>query len=930
MSFGHRTVGGAALLVAFTTAIVSNGSRTVAHAQELTSALVGTVTDPQGGVIRDAAVRLASPFLIGGPLSERTDARGQFRFPGLAPGLYVLDVERSGFAPYHEDGIRLGAGATVEKLVALPLAGVAESVRVVSGPDLEARSSGLEARFDSDYLRTMPSRRASMFDAIRATPGVSATSPSSATTTTVTALGSGVNENAFLIDGTNTTCPCNGVARAEIGVDFIQEIQVRSAGASAEFGNIQGAVFNVITRQGGDRYAYDLSYYVQPPALTSQPVLLQLETGEAQRTGYARERYRDLTTDLGGPLVRGRAWFFAGYQYLRDFDSQPGSDPAYPRRYEQNKLFAKLTWKPAAGMRLQHTYHQERWVRPDPPTSITPFEATLRRSAWVPALTFAHLSHTLSSRVVYDASAGRFFYDEDRTPSSGDLTTPSRIDRDTGVTTAAPPQIGGLTLIRTTARATLTTYVPRILSVDHEVKFGAQWERGEQIGANVIPTGMRFEDRAGQPSRRISSDPSRTAGLALSASAFVTDAIALANRITLNAGIRFDSSRAVSQDVNALDRDGNDTSEIVRGLGTLYTWNVVSPRLGLTAKLTRDSRTVLRSTYGRFHQGVLTGEFTAFHPGVTPVLTHAFDAASGTYSRLVRSVDSSSLQFDPDTRSPYTDTLTLAVDREIAGQTVLTGAYVRKRGRDFIGWTEIGGRYQPESRVLPDGRSLSVLALTNSTRDQRFFLTNPENYSLAYDGFLVGVAKRLSRGWQLSGSYTFSRTVGLQASSGSPAAAPQASTVAQPTMSFGRDPNELTNAYGRLPNDRAHMLRATGTFDIPRVRVLVAASFQQLSGKPWTATTEIELPQGVQRVMLEPRGSRRLASQSLLDVRFSREFRVSAAMTVELFVDILNALNETAAEGLASDDLFAAGFGRPTLFVDPRRAMFGARVNLGR
>src|SRR4029453_11398685 len=102
-----------------------------------------------------------------------------------------------------------------------------------------------------------PTRRASMFDWIRAAPGISPTSPSSATVTTVSAFGSGTNENQFLIDGTNFTCPCNGIARAEPGIVFIQEVNVHSVGASAEFGNVQGAVINVITRQGGDRFLYD-------------------------------------------------------------------------------------------------------------------------------------------------------------------------------------------------------------------------------------------------------------------------------------------------------------------------------------------------------------------------------------------------------------------------------------------------------------------------------------------------------------------------------------------------------------------------------------------------------------------------------------------------------------------------------------------------
>ena len=90
----------------------------------------------------------------------------------------------------------------------------------------------------------------------------------------MSAFGSGTNENQFLIDGTNFTCPCNGVARAEPGVDFIQEVQVQSVGASAEFGNVQGAVINVVTKQGGERFLYDAAYYGQIDGLTSQPVEL--------------------------------------------------------------------------------------------------------------------------------------------------------------------------------------------------------------------------------------------------------------------------------------------------------------------------------------------------------------------------------------------------------------------------------------------------------------------------------------------------------------------------------------------------------------------------------------------------------------------------------------------------------------------------------
>jgi hypothetical protein len=187
----------------------------------------------------------------------------------------------------------------VERTAILKLAGVAESIVVQgSGSRIDARSSGFATRFESEALKAIPVRRFSMFDFIRAAPGVSPTSPTSAANSGVSALGSGVNENLFLLDGTNFTCPCSGGAIAEPAVDIIQEVQVQSIGASAEFGNIQGAVFNVITRQGGNRFLDDASYYGQTASLTSQPVLLPVAAASQSVTAYERIRYRDFTTNV--------------------------------------------------------------------------------------------------------------------------------------------------------------------------------------------------------------------------------------------------------------------------------------------------------------------------------------------------------------------------------------------------------------------------------------------------------------------------------------------------------------------------------------------------------------------------------------------------------------------------------------------------------
>jgi hypothetical protein len=501
-----------------------------------------------------------------------------------------------------------------------------------------------------------------------------------------------------------------------------------------------------------------------------------------------------------------------------------------------------------------------------------------------------------------------------------------------GVTSGAPPRFGSLTITRTTGKATLSHYQPGLFGADHQWRMGGQVERGGHESRGRIPTGVRFTDSNGLPFQAVSSDPSNIGGVAVTASAFASDAITVGDRLTINTGVRFDRSRAVSQDLPAVDLQARETDEIVRGLGTLYTWNIVSPRLGVTMKLSADGRTVLRASYGRFSQGVLTGELEPFHPGATSTTTKTWDPATGAYtSRIVVVNPKINLLLNPETRTPRTDEYSIGVDREVGRRLAVAAAYVRKDGRNFIGWTDVAGQYLEEAQTLADGRSLPVFRLVNAPAARRFLLTNPDGYSMTYNGLVLTAEKRRARGWQAFGSYTLSRVSGLLPSSGTNAAGPQVSTVSPPNpITFGRDPNDLTNAIGRLPNDRPHMFRLMGSVDVPRTGFVLAANLQYFSGKPWAATTQIALPQADQRILLEPRGSRRLSSQSLLDLRISRTFAFGGVSRVELLLDLLNALNDTAEEGLASDNLFSPNFGQPTVFVDPRRAMVSVRLNLGR
>ena len=137
---------------------------------------------------------------------------------------------------------------------------------------------------------------------------------------------------------------------------------------------------------------------------------------------------------------------------------------------------------------------------------------------------------------------------------------------------------------------------------------------------------------------------------------------------------------------------------------------------------------MLRASYGRFNQGVLTGELSPIHPGVTSITTMAYDAATGGYTSLVSVVDPNiNLALDPE-HPP-------ATHRRVLG---------RPRSRDHrrvwpLRWPTSGRTAATSSRGptwaasiakrrgrCADGRSLPVFVLTNSTAARRFLLTNPD------------------------------------------------------------------------------------------------------------------------------------------------------------------------------------------------------------
>jgi hypothetical protein len=88
----------------------------------------------------------------------------------------------------------------------------------------------------------------------------------------------------------------------------------------------------------------------------------------------------------------------------------------------------------------------------------------------------------------------------------------------------------------------------------------------------------------------------------------------------------------------------------------------------------------------------------------------------------------------------------------------------------------------------------------------------------------------------------------------------------------------------------------------------------------------VNLPQGPRQVRIETQGTRRLSSQTLLDLRFSKIFRFQREGRVEILADLLNLGNDTAETSLVTANYASPIFGEPNAFVLPFRAMLGVKL----
>lgn len=891
----------------------------LAHAQRLTGAIKGVVSDESGSPIPGVNVTVSGTALIGGSQLSVTDAEGDYRFPALPPGAYKLSFNLEGFQAVSYDELRVVLGSTIEQNVQLKLSKVSEEL-VITGetPQIDSTKPGYSTNYTQEYLENTPIARFTFFDFVQMAP---ASSPMRFDNTAFahSILGSGTNENMYQMDGTDLTSALTGAAWPWPNTDIIEEIEILDIGAPAEYGNYQGGVVNVVTKSGGNEFHGDGNFYWQTQSLTG-------ENAELDGIPFHRDQYLDGTVQLGGPIIKDKIWIFGGWQSRREHFSEPGTPPESPKKEDDDRYFAKVTFDINSKNKITASIHNDYYNIPGEISITSPIETALVETGSNPTPNVMWTS-TLNDKTFVEVRYAGFYGHDIGKPQNG-VYASGHYDFYTGYHSGGILSWYDGDIWKSQVSGKVSYYADNFIKGNHDFRFGVQYTKAGNDYIYAYTNGVKFYDYNGYPSTAYFQLPYHIGADVTSIGTFADDTWTLSNNLTLNLGVRFDHSVGSIPDFPSLDAGGKETGVTVSGLKDLSNWNVISPRLGFTYQFNTKKATQIRGHYGRYYQAMLTPNIQRAGPARAEIQGFAFNPDTGAYTDLQFDlIPSQQVRIDPDLKDPYTDQFAIGFDREINPTLALGATFVYKRSRDFIGTLNTGATYDEVPFVDPvTGNTITVFNQTNDSSENLFLITNPDFFYENYRGLMITVNKRLTTKWMMNGSLTISRSKGFNAGSSlGPSADQDSSLYPFENANFGQDKNDFINANGLLNGDRTYIFKLQGTYLLPWDMKL-SGNWSWMSGRPYARQITVDLDQGRRTIFAEERdGSRRTSTINLIDLRIEKEIPLSENVRVALSADIFNILNSDAFYDVATT-LTGPLFGVGSVFVPPRRVMLGAKL----
>lgn len=959
-------------------------SPVAARGQSATGDIQGTVVDQSGAVLPGASITVTNTA-TGVEREAVSDTDGRFSTPGLQIGPYEVTAVLSGFATRRQESLQLQVGQTINLRFELGLAALADTI-TVSGrpPTLETTRSQVSSVVDSTAVANLPVNGRNFIDFVLLTPGVTRDVRSG----DISFAGQRGTMNSLIVDGADNNNTFFGQAAGRTGSgrapyqfsqEAVQEFQVNANAYAAEFGRAGGAVINVVTKSGTNRFSGSVFEFYRDKALNANTAI-----NESLNRPKSPYHYNQFGGVLGGPIVRDAHFFFVNYDGQRNtqpnvvFLNAPANTPTDPqtaaalarltplardweRTLNQDVFLAKTDHRLGGANRMTLRYNHQNFTGQgfENGGAQQSFETTGASKVFTRTFN-GTLASVLSSSVFNEA---RVQVGRDREPGEANSANPQ-----------ADVRQGGSLVLRIGRNffSPRETTVERLQFADtltwvsgaHKVKGGVDLQfddilnffPGNFSGAYVFQTLAGFG--SGVPNGAGDTYTQAFAGANTSGatthpdiketSLFVQDEWRATDAVTVNLGLRYDVQRFAQPDVRNGDAQlaaaGIDTSVLNTDN------NNIGPRLGV-AWAPVGSNYVVRAGYGVFYgrtPSIMVG--TAHSNNGVNVQTITFRGASGdpvpTYPATFSSIPSgvalpkpTIFVFDGDYENARTQQMSAGLEYEWMPSATVSVNYLHVRGDDLPRSTDINiGAARPLTFTTADGQSLPHYAFapgpfTNFTRVISFKSTAESTYN----GITLELHKRFSQGSQYRIAYTLGKVEDT---------VPDATAVVpegSDDRKFASNPGDFDTDRAPGNNDQRHRLVASAVYmtDIfaSRFGGLTEALLEDWTlgliwtvqtGQPYSAYVATDINRDANRFNdIAPGTTRnqfRLPRQITFDPRLARRIGLGGAKQLQLSWEAFNLFNR-ANYTVVDPVLYAASgttltrstaFGRFLNQADPR------------
>jgi hypothetical protein len=893
---------------------------TAAARAQVTGSIVGVVYDQNGSPLKGVKISATSDSQIGGAKVAYSNDEGNFRVPGLQPGVFEVRATAPKLKQVLQRDVHVGINTPAEIELVMEVAAATEEVRVVeTAPTVSTTAANLKETYDLDYVATLP------LDGLvtKVEPFVKNNTPGAGADGDRYRGGTS-RQNQFMVEGFS-------MMNQRYTMKSLATIEAQTAAYGAENAAAEGAVVNMVTRSGGNNHEFDVSVFYEDNHLS--PFLDAAD--KATRTTRL-----GINPGFSGPIIKDKLWYYVNIEARHEYRGWPEDPAGFMNQMPPEKVLLgrgsfKFTWQVSPRNKLSSftLLNRESWANLTDGSYDREFDTAWNspRASYFTGLTWEGLvtdSLFIRSQVGVQGDSDQWFpqncnknpdcFDEppaeQRFPRTIKLKNYEQLlyNKNTG-----------LELVNTVEWFRNTAFLG-----DHNVKFVSRYYVRNETSFIGVPGDQKLIYNGALPDRQIeyfSNDPrqaaearhgyfirSATGSLLVNS---LTDSVRVTRYVSLNLGV-------------ALTTAASNTNT---GRGTLNL-SAFTPHTSVVWDATRDGRTALRASFANYvdadavrisryalgNQVARECKWDDLTQSYTKECTYSGGAASVTFGLPCgpQGTSTSGKPCREKLRLPRMWEYTVGAEREIVPGLSLGGDFIHRR---FTHPFELG----ETNRIWNgSGSDLSPTGGYRNGRPERIQdLETPEAASRRYTG-MTAVVRRKAGAFKIQMGYTWSKLEGNVDNGGD-------------NNLYGDIGPRDVYLWGYLQDDRRHDIRGTASWQANNW-FSVGTTYSYSSGAPYSRTfknvqtgsfedyhASIGMDPGGN--INDPKDDRplRLPDIQRLNIKLLGNLKPLTGQNVEAYIDFLNVLNLRTTTAVTTED--GPNYGAPRKTLTPMLIRIGGR-----